>query len=270
MIWLIILFIVGIIIEICKQNDNDSASDSVPKIGNEQEQHNAANEAQHNAFKNLYPLIDLYTYYALEGKRSWTPAKIQFIKTVLSPLNDAEKLLLRDRLKHVSNLSLSILIDGVKQAVSNNPAARPEITYVIARMLVIDQTPHASIERKINDLGLSFGLSCDEIGRIISTAIHASEESYQSGESQQGHQDYQQQAATNSSTEWACDILELSQAEISTARIQQAYRKKMQEYHPDKHHGLPEAIQKLLHEKTQDVNKAKDILIKFANHKMSA
>ncbi|WP_026471383.1 J domain-containing protein [Alkanindiges illinoisensis] len=270
MVWLIILFIVGIIIEICKQNDNNSTSDSVPKIGNGQEQHNAANEAQHNSFKNLYPFIDLYTYYALEGKRSWTPEKIQFIKTVLSPLNDAEKILLRDRLKHVPNVSLSILIDGVKQAVSNNPAARPEITYVIARMLVIDQTPHPSIERKINDLGHSFGLSNDEIGRIISTAIHASEESYQSGESQQEHQGYEQQTTTNSATEWACEILGLSQAEISTARIQQAYRQKMREYHPDKHQGLPEAIQKLLHEKTQDVNKAKDILLKLANNKMSA
>lgn len=68
------------------------------------------------------------------------------------------------------------------------------------------------------------------------------------------------QASNSAAYEWACSVLGLEPHDVTPERVQKAYRSKIKEYHPDKHQNLPEAIQQLLHEKTQEVNEAREIL----------
>lgn len=70
------------------------------------------------------------------------------------------------------------------------------------------------------------------------------------------------QASNSAAYEWACSVLGLEPHDITPERVQKAYRSKIKEYHPDKHQNLPEAIQQLLHEKTQEVNEARDLLMR--------
>ena len=69
------------------------------------------------------------------------------------------------------------------------------------------------------------------------------------------------------SIEWACQVLELSKDELTQEKIQQAYDQRMSDYQAKNHQNLPESIQQLLHEKIQEVNEAKKILINL-NSKM--
>lgn len=67
------------------------------------------------------------------------------------------------------------------------------------------------------------------------------------------------------SIEWACQVLGLSRDELTQEKIQQAYEQKVEEYQNDNQQNLPEVIQQLLHEKTQEVDEAKEILINQYN-----
>lgn len=60
---------------------------------------------------------------------------------------------------------------------------------------------------------------------------------------------------------WACNILQVSELSINRDSIQLAYRLRVKEFHPDKYQNLPESVLQILNEKTQEVNRAKDILM---------
>lgn len=63
------------------------------------------------------------------------------------------------------------------------------------------------------------------------------------------------------SIEWACEVLELSMDELTPETIEKAYNRKMQAYQANDHQNLSESIQQLLHEKIQEVNEAKELLL---------
>lgn len=72
---------------------------------------------------------------------------------------------------------------------------------------------------------------------------------------------YNNKNSNNAAYEWACSVLGLEPDNVTPESVQKAYRSKIKEYHPDKHQNLPESIQQLLHEKTQEVNEARDVLL---------
>lgn len=85
---------------------------------------------------------------------------------------------------------------------------------------------------------------------------------YQGNAYQENNGNNYSKNSSNATYEWACSVLGLEPDNVTPESVQKAYRSKIKEYHPDKHQNLPESIQQLLHEKTQEVNEARDVLIK--------
>lgn len=226
-------------------------------------------------FESLFPFIDVYTYYALEEGRSWTPEKVQFIKQILKDYlaTDWNRSLLKERLKLKQNRLLLDLMNDLKASIGGNIKDTENIVLFICHLLAIDNLPEAAITQKVTSLGRYLVLEEATIQNILNQVLqphrgHSQHEREQSSSQQQSssEQQYndnneQYHSPSNQTIEWACSVLGLCPNDITPEKVQKAYRAKIKEYHPDKHQNLPESIQQLLHEKTQEVNQAKEILI---------
>jgi curved DNA-binding protein CbpA len=61
----------------------------------------------------------------------------------------------------------------------------------------------------------------------------------------------------------AKEILEITAPTLSEEIIQQAFRIKIKEFHPDLYQTLPEAVRTLLETKAQEINQARAVLLAF-------
>jgi len=221
-----------------------------------------ANEASQakTTINNLFPFIDLITYYALDDGRAWTSDKVKYVKHILSDfvVSDWDKTLLKERLKLKNNKSLNHLIDEYKNSY---PALEKKIAAMtcICEMLCLDGVPTIKVKEKVTYLGNNLGLSKVHIASVFYKFKHMLGEE---NSTNQSHEENISPPDNNGhDIAWACNTLEIPINQISPERVQQAYRVKIKEFHPDKHQSLSDSIRRLLHEKTQDLNKAKDILL---------
>lgn len=239
-----------------------------------QEQQQAEPVTDKTKFESLFPFIDVYTYYALEDGRSWTPEKVQLIKQILKDYltTDWNRSLLKERLKLKQNRLLTVLMRDLKTSIDGNLKDTENIVLFICKLLTMDNLSEPVITQKVASLGRYLGLEEAAIQNILNQVLqphrsHSQHEREQSSSQQQSssEQQYndnneQYHSHSNLTIEWACSVLGLSPDDITPEKVQKAYRAKIKEYHPDKHQNLPESIQQLLHEKTQEVNEAKDIM----------
>ncbi len=58
----------------------------------------------------------------------------------------------------------------------------------------------------------------------------------------------------------ACKLLSISPEELNEQRLQQAYRQKMAEFHPDKYQTLPDSVRQLIEQQAQQLNQARAVL----------
>jgi len=100
----------------------------------------------------------------------------------------------------------------------------------------------------------------DDLKRIIDE-LNKKKETSQNTENQNNHQqeNYQKQQY---SVDDAYKILEINE-NSNNEEIKAAYKKKIKEHHPDRLSGLGAELQKLAHQKTQDINAAYIFLKKF-------
>lgn len=241
-----------------------------------QEQPQAEPVTDKTKLESLFPFIDVYTYYALEDGRSWTPEKVQFIKQILKDYlaTDWNRSLLKERLKLKQNRLLLDLMNDLKASIGGNVKDTENIVLFICHLLTIDSLPESAITRKVTSLGRYLDLQEAAIQNILNQVLqphrsHSQHEKKQSSSQQQSSSERQYNdnneqyhSQSNQTIEWACKVLGLSPDNIMPESVQKAYRAKIKEYHPDKHQHLPESIQQLLHEKTQEVNEARDTLLK--------
>ncbi len=100
----------------------------------------------------------------------------------------------------------------------------------------------------------------DDLKRIIDE-LNKKKETKQNTSNQNNNQqeNYQKQQY---SLDDAYKILEINE-NSNTEEIKAAYKKKIKEYHPDRLSGLGAELQKLAHQKTQDINSAYNLLKKI-------
>ncbi|MFL9560893.1 molecular chaperone DnaJ [Acinetobacter baumannii] len=58
----------------------------------------------------------------------------------------------------------------------------------------------------------------------------------------------------------ACQLLEIQPELLNEQTLQDAYRKKMADFHPDKYQTLPESVQQLIEQQAQQINQARTVL----------
>ncbi len=100
----------------------------------------------------------------------------------------------------------------------------------------------------------------DDLKRIIDE-LNKKKETKQNTSNQNNNQqeNYQKQQY---SLDDAYKILEINE-NSNTEEIKAAYKKKIKEYHPDRLSGLGAELQKLAHQKTQELNSAYNLLKKI-------
>lgn len=226
-----------------------------PSLNDELSENDKPNGQIRSPMDVFYPFIDLYSFYALEGQKNWTPEKVQLIKSRLNgiPEVDQNQILLRERLKKDVTLPITRLIYEFKVSEIGADLELCEMSVaIIADLLLLDDITENRFKATISHLLRSLDLS-DRLLLSYLSEVFGSE----SSEKERAKPFTKDHA----SVEWACSVLGLSPDDITPEKVQKAYRAKIKEYHPDKHQNLPESIQQLLHEKTQEVNEARDMLI---------
>lgn len=85
--------------------------------------------------------------------------------------------------------------------------------------------------------------------------------------SQQERQHHQQQRNRSShlptDVRNARQILDITDSTLTEQVVQQAFRLKMKEFHPDRYQSLPESIRAMLESKTQEINAARNVLLDY-------
>ncbi len=148
-----------------------------------QEQQHSEPVADKTKFESLFPFIDVYTYYALEDGRSWTPEKVQFIKQILKDYlaTNWNRSLLKERLKLKQNRLLLDLMNDLKASIGGNVKDTENIVLFICHLLTIDNLPEPVITRKLTSLGRYLGLEEEALQNILNQVLqpHSSHSQYE-------------------------------------------------------------------------------------------
>lgn len=266
-----------------------------------------------NPIEALFPFIDVYSYYALDDNRSWTSAKVRYIKHILSDdlTTEWNRALLKERLKLSHQRSLNDLLHDLRCYLSRTfdhekVTETKAVIMILCRMMDSDGVSKQRIKDKARYIASFLGLPATELAIIFNQLFPNAQQQQQSSSQQQrershqdsrnssnseqnnrnqnnsnqsqnkqnnGYQDsankgsnsssYNNKNSNNAAYEWACSVLGLEPDNVTPESVQKAYRSKIKEYHPDKHQNLPETIQRLLHEKTMEVNEARVMLLKL-------
>ncbi|MDP3858922.1 MAG: DnaJ domain-containing protein [Stagnimonas sp.] len=194
----------------------------------------------------LAPAVDLLALYALRSG-PWTGEKIRLIKSVFSEfleLDGDESGALRDRLKLTVRPTVEESVSAYLRRFDAE-ALSVSILAGIAGLLRLSGCAESVIGSELDALGRRMQVSPEMIQEAKGQATGQS--------SSRGSQ------SNGGDVGWACQVLGV-QMGASPEAIQQAWRKKVSELHPDKYASLPEVVQNLVKEKTQDINRARDIL----------
>lgn len=193
----------------------------------------------------LAPAVDILAHYALRHG-PWTGPKVQRIKAVFGQfiaLEDEEAKALRDRLKLTSLPPRADSIATYRRRVRNEGLS-VALLLGVADLLRLSGCTETTIEAELKGLKRELGLSPG-----------ADQGTYGDNETSSG--DRRQEAQQD--VRWACSVLGVDLG-ASPEAIQQAWRKRITELHPDKYATLPEVVQALIKEKAQELNRARDIL----------
>lgn len=232
-----------------------SRPDAITKNDDDQSNNDFKENTKHTWIMDYFSIVDLYVYYALEDGRKWTSEKVRHIKEALAELlvSELDLSLLQQRLKKTPEHSLDSLINLLKISEVGADMQRLRATILlIGEMLIIDNIAERVIRNKVNYLARKLGISDFALNDVWDILFPP--------KNQNNHEKTSKNEHKNHSFEWACKVLGLSCDDITPEKVQKAYRSKIKEYHPDKHQNLPEPIQQLLHEKTLEVNEARDLL----------
>jgi hypothetical protein len=217
-------------------------------------------------------MVDILAHFALLKKQGWSSEQVQYIKESFASaeLNTEQMARIRDRIKSRNRPSLEESIPAYLQQINHNEEARMLITYQVCGMLHVSGYSPTTLENHTERFGKQMRLDQHIIDNIIercSDEFEDPEEEYDHSEYEDFSQNGQghQQSQNHDTIAWACEILHIEQHNITQERVQQAYRVKIKEYHPDKFQSLPDAIKQLLNEKAQELNKAKEVLSQYCS-----
>lgn len=199
----------------------------------------------------LAPAVDLLAHHALRHG-PWTGPKVQRIKAVFAefgePTSD-EAAALRDRLKLVTRPALEDCVCALLRR-SRQERVIDALLRGSADLLTLSGCSQLVVAKEIGEL-------CDLLGATDSDVGDSADDGEEDQEADGAAGNGRAEAGTEAS--WARSVLSVELG-ASPEAIKQAWRRKITDLHPDKYANLPEAVQSLIKEKAQEVNRARDVL----------
>lgn len=223
---------------------------------------------------------DILTHYAFMKDASWTSAKVQLVRQFCGKLmnNPQQQDVLRERLKQTRRPALQESIAQLNRYEIDEDI-RAFLLMQAYELLYLQSYHYRFVEQQLNPLAQGIGLS-RRITRQIFDELKTqpNRHGYATADDNNDHDKHNQRdnhtgnngtkpatAQMNSAIEQACQILDIEPRQLNLTIVQQAYRNKVAEFHPDKYHNLPEAVKTLLAEKTRELNQARQVLLDHLN-----
>lgn len=226
-----------------------TASASSNYSSNQTQQYHTSSASTHD-FTAIYPIVDILTHFALRKNGVWTSETVKLVKTLLEDFieNDAQMALLQARLKLQDRPTLDQSLKNFLRVTDDDDVKEFVIHAACEIAQLEDEADGTTLGILALMLGKGLGIDEGRLDHIYLSYVMDDQSTHAESEPHDEH------------VTWACTILAIAPQQITRETVQQAYRSKIKEFHPDKYQSLPESIQQMLNEKTQDLNKAKDIL----------
>lgn len=203
----------------------------------------------------LTPCIDILCHYALRYESTWTPDKVKFIKGEFIQFAKKQEdiIYLKDRMKLRERPSLS---ESIGKFLSQNPNnnLKEQLTNNIGSLLVGTCNNWHLIECDLREFSQKVNINQEFYFELIDhyRRIH-----------------YEQNAENNNFRQ-NNDELELEKSaallgvsiHANEAEIKHAWSLKMKAFHPDRNVKVTPEVREILKEKTQEINAARDFLLK--------
>jgi hypothetical protein len=210
------------------------------------------NASPANEFEEIYPLVDILSHFALKDK-PWTSEKVRMVKSLLDDFVDDEQqmALLQARMQFKDRPSLAQAFQNLLLTTNDKDV----------KLFVMHSACAIFLEEDIGSEDLAIVLV--ELGQRLELDQQTVKDVYFNYISEEEATESTQSTDYDEHIEWACTILEIAPHQMNRDTVQQAYRTKIKDFHPDKYQALPEPIKQMLHEKAQELNKAKEILTQY-------
>lgn len=223
---------------------------------------------------------DILTHYAFMKDAKWTSAKVQLVRQFCDKLmnNPQQQDVLKERLKQNRRPALQESMVQLNRYEIDEDI-RAFLLMQAYELLYLQSYHYRFVEQQLNPLAQGIGLS-RRITRQIFDELKTqpNRHGYATADDNNDHDKHNQRdnhtgnngtkpatAQMNSAIEQACQILDIEPRQLNLTMVQQAYRNKVAEFHPDKYHNLPEAVKTLLAEKTHELNQARQVLLDHLN-----
>jgi hypothetical protein len=223
---------------------------------------------------------DILGHYALINDSDWTNAKLHLVRQFCDKFMDnaEQQDVLIERLKQTRRPALQESIHQLNRYEVDEDI-RAFLLIQAYELLYLQSYHYRFVEQQLNPLAQGIGLSrlitrqiLDELKAQPNRHGYATADDRDSGDkpNQRNHHNRTSETQStasqmNSSIAQACQLLEIEPQLLNLALVQQAYRTKVTEFHPDKYHNLPEAVKTLLAEKTRELNQARQVLLDYLN-----
>ena len=218
----------------------------------EEEEQNIPTNQSKITIEELTPIIDLLCIYALKHEKNWVSDKVKYIKNLFSETygSHEELLFLRERMKLQNRPNLNQTIHDYLKLdphINNKEMIFDNAVFLLTRTCSNENI----IKQDSIDLGERIGLERQFCHKVIQHHL-----------STLNKQNQETQHKILSDIEKSANILEVS-VHDNIDVIQKAWRKKMQDFHPDRNIKVTDAVRKMIEEESRAINTARDILLEY-------
>lgn len=199
-------------------------------------------------------LIDIMVFFALSKSKSriCLPESRQYLAKQFQDFPQPAKHYLEQQLKQGRYKPWSqVRQETTVWAETLKAPHQSQILVQVVYLMTLNDYTVEEITEYTYQLGDALYLSRLEIDDLLRSWLSEDEEQYThtASESQRGM-----------NVQQACQLLDLDQQYLSLDQVQQAYRKKMAEFHPDKYPQLPPSVRQLIEQQAMQLNQARDYL----------
>lgn len=209
-----------------------------------------SNQVPYNITR-LKPIIELVSYYTTFPDQTWSTDKVSYVKNAFqAECKDETDLRLLKNLLKERGVDLSQILRGVL-SIASDYETRITIFKMCCQGLNYNDYNDRDMERILTNLAMHLQLHAFHYQTIINMFKSHYED----------NSNYRNEESNTTSLSDAYRILDLSETNDQSAVIK-AYRKKMMQYHPDKHPNASDLEKEKLNEKVSEIQKAKERILK--------
>ncbi|MDR7016091.1 hypothetical protein [Acinetobacter sp. 3657] len=214
------------------------------------------NQQSHSA--SLSPamtgVIDVMVFFALYQTPVCQPESDQYLAEQFQRFPQPAKQYLQQQLQRGICKPWTKIWQSVISWGSNMPyTAKAELMVQALRLMAINLYPAEEMMNFLYQLGDALALTRQQIDDLLREVLSSDEQ-------QQSNHHSEPEPTSGMNVQHACELLDLDQQQLSLDRVQQAYRKKMAEFHPDKYQQLPTSVRQLIEQQAMQLNQARDYL----------